>query len=164
MKIGVLSDTHDAMKLFRDTMDCLKDKGCEVLFHGGDFVSPFAFKILGQFTGQVYCVFGNNEGERVMIRQIEGQLDNIELEDEILTTEAGGKRILIKHRPDGVEHYARSGDFDYVFYGHTHKIDLRQEQDTRIINPGEVCGYLTGRSTAALLNTENDHVEIIDVM
>lgn len=164
MKVGIMSDTHDALQYFSKAVHYFEKQDCKALFHGGDFVSPFAFKILGGFPGAVYCVFGNNEGERVFIRQIASQFDNVHLEDEIATAGIEGKRFLIKHRPDGVENYAHSGDFDYVLYGHTHKIDIRRENSTAIINPGEACGYLSGRPTIALLNTDNDDVQIIDLI
>jgi predicted phosphodiesterase len=34
---------------------------------------------------------------------------------------------------------------------------------TLIVNPGEACGYLTGKSTVALLDTDKHKAEIIEL-
>jgi len=48
-----------------------------------------------------------------------------------------------------------------VLYGHTHKLDIHQDGKTLIINPGESCGYLTGHSTAVILDPNTKEYEII---
>jgi hypothetical protein len=53
-------------------------------------------------------------------------------------------------------------EYDYVFYGHLHKIDIRQDKKM-IINPGEICGYLTGKSTFVLLNEKTNENRIIEI-
>jgi len=45
-----------------------------------------------------------------------------------------------------------SGEYDVVVRGHTHSPEIRKEGRTLIINPGEICGYLTGKKTLCLLD------------
>jgi len=48
-----------------------------------------------------------------------------------------------------------------IIYGHTHRTDLRKIGKTLIINPGECGGWLSGKSTIALLDLENLEAKII---
>jgi putative phosphoesterase len=45
-----------------------------------------------------------------------------------------------------------SGEYDAVIKGHSHTTEIRREGRTLVINPGECCGYLTGRQTVSLLD------------
>jgi putative phosphoesterase len=47
-----------------------------------------------------------------------------------------------------------------VIYGHTHEIEIKKE-DSIIINPGECCGYLTGKKSIAILNLQKMDAHII---
>jgi len=59
---------------------------------------------------------------------------------------------------------AESGKFDVVVYGHTHNADIRKASSgCLIINPGEVCGWLTGKPTVAILNTETMEVKLMEL-
>ncbi|MEM2810730.1 MAG: metallophosphoesterase family protein, partial [Candidatus Korarchaeum sp.] len=58
---------------------------------------------------------------------------------------------------------ASSGRFDFVLYGHTHEVHIEEIGDTLVVNPGELCGKLSGRRTAALLYTEAKKAEILDL-
>ncbi len=163
MKIGFMSDSHDALDKIEDAIKIFKKYDCKVLFHGGDFVSPFAFKLLKDFGGPVRAVFGNNEGEKVFIRKIAESFDDLILEDEILITEIEGKRIIMKHRDVGVNDFAKSQNYDFVFYGHTHKLEIREIYGSIIVNPGECCGYLTGKPTVSIIDLATKEVKIIDI-
>ena len=45
------------------------------------------------------------------------------------------------HRPDGLESFARSGDYDLIIHGHTHRAEVRKVGETVILNPGEGSGW-----------------------
>ena len=69
--------------------------------------------------------------------------------------QAGVLRIALTHGDE--EELLRSltvcGGYDVVIYGHTHQASVTEEGCTLVINPGEICGYLTGKSTFAILDT-----------
>ena len=53
-------------------------------------------------------------------------------------------------------------DCDWYLHGHTHR--LRHEPGRpAVVNPGEASGWLFGRSTVALLDTESGEVEFLDL-
>jgi len=62
-----------------------------------------------------------------------------------------------------VEALAVSDRWDAVLYGHTHRIDLRRVGQTLVLNPGEVYGALTGRSTFAVLDLDRMEAEVVEV-
>jgi hypothetical protein len=47
-----------------------------------------------------------------------------------------------------------SGEYDVVVRGHSHRASVRDENGILVINPGEVCGYVSGSNTVAFLDTE----------
>jgi len=61
-------------------------------------------------------------------------------------------RIALLHGNDRelLETLAACGSLDLLVYGHTHRPEIRREGALLIVNPGEVYGHLTGRSTVAL--------------
>ena len=66
------------------------------------------------------------------------------------------------HEPFGLEALAASGAWSLVVYGHTHRVDVRPGP-TPVINPGETCGWLTGRPTAAVVDLETGQAEILEL-
>ncbi|MEM2218261.1 MAG: metallophosphoesterase family protein, partial [Thermofilaceae archaeon] len=60
-----------------------------------------------------------------------------------------------------VESLAKSGDYNVIVYGHTHELDVRRMGKVLIINPGEVCGYLSGISTAVIFDPEKFETEVV---
>jgi putative phosphoesterase len=55
------------------------------------------------------------------------------------------------------------GNFDAVVHGHSHSEVSRKNGKTLVVNPGEVCGYLTGNPTIALLDTVKRESKILEI-
>ena len=53
--------------------------------------------------------------------------------------------------------------FDVIVHGHTHRAGVHRKGNTLVVNPGEACGYLSGRSTIALFDTDNQKANIIEL-
>jgi putative phosphoesterase len=53
------------------------------------------------------------------------------------------------------------GAYDVVVHGHTHQASLSKEGRTLVVNPGEICGYLSGKSTFAILDATTRAARII---
>ena len=69
---------------------------------------------------------------------------------------------VLMHEPKSIDALVASGHYDLVVYGHTHQIDLR-EGPCVVVNPGEACGYLSGRATVVVLDTATMKPERIDL-
>jgi uncharacterized protein len=161
MKIGVISDSHDNLSNIRKAVEIFSTNGVEALIHGGDFCSPFTlaeFKPLSQKGVKMHAVFGNNDGDRVLlVRRGEGFCA---FADGSLTVTLGGKRIVVLHYPDLAEDLFRLGAYDLVIYGHNHTIRV-EGREKKLLNPGTSAGYLAEKATVALVETEGMEVQII---
>ena len=62
-----------------------------------------------------------------------------------------------------IDDLAESQKYEVIIYGHTHRTDLRKIGKTLIVNPGECGGWLSGKSTIALLDLENLEAKIINL-
>lgn len=161
MLVGIMSDSHDYMPRIRAAVKTFIDAGAGAVIHAGDFISPLTFDCFKGLDVPFHAVFGNNDGEKFLLRARFAPLGQIH--ERFCKTGIAGRRFIITHENDVVDSLARSGDYDVVVYGHSHGIDLRRLGGTLVVNPGEVCGWLSGRSTAALLDTDSLDVRIVDL-
>lgn len=158
--IGLITDTHDNQTTAAKAVELFNARGVSLVLHGGDYIAPFnakPFKALkAKFTG----VFGNNDGERFGLRAAFAEVGPIHRAPFELVQD--GKKLLMLHEPDALDALIVSGVYDVIFYGHTHKIDLREGR-TLVINPGEAGGWVTGRATVGVLDLSAMKVEIVDL-
>lgn len=157
MLIGVLSDTHDRVPMIDAALSIFTERGVEAIVHAGDFVAPFAMQRLLQFGGPLYATYGNNDGERAGLKKLLPQL-----KDGPLFVEIDGCTILVHHfidwcHPDDIERA------DVVITGHTHEVVNRVDLSALLLNPGEGCGWLSGRCTVAILDTAGPSAEVLEL-
>lgn len=168
MKIAIISDTHDHKDNILKAVSIMNERDVDALIHCGDYISAFVVrwfdglkdKIKHNFTG----VYGNNDGDRVFLKENLGQICNLVGNELIANFDS--KRVFASHMPNEeiVDAIASSGKFDIVIYGHTHSIvNKKYENGVLVVNPGEACGYLTGKSTFAIIDTEKMEAEIIEL-
>ena len=161
MKIGIMADSHDNLPLIRRAIDRLQAEGAECLIHAGDFIAPFAVREILKFNGPVHGCFGNNDGERAGIRRLWP-----EVADPPRKLSLGGRNVLLVHD------VAQAGPKDLAWAdvfvsGHSHQPSVEKVKDEAgehlRINPGESGGWLSGRSTIALLDTETLEARILEL-
>ncbi len=158
-KLGILSDTHDHLDRIAQAVALLKSRGAEGLLHLGDIVSPFALKAVKKFDGPLYVIYGNNDGEKAGLKRVfEG------IQDGPVVLEISGRKLGIAHSREEIPGAYRD-TCDGIFYGHTHAKVLIPKQNGKPLelNPGEGCGWLTGKPTCAMLNLETMEAEILDI-
>ncbi len=171
MKLGILSDTHDNLPAIERIVERLNAEKVDLVLHAGDFVSPFTAGPLGKLDAPLVGVFGNNDGDRLhLARRFDG-IGAIYAGHHAF--EVDGVRVVLMHEPKSIDTLAASGAYDLVIYGHTHEVDVRPGsqagsgpqaapgRSAAVVNPGEACGWLTGRSTAALFDTRTLTAEIV---
>ncbi len=157
MIAGILSDTHDNMDQLRKAVALFRERKVDHVIHAGDFTSPFTFRVLNELTCGFTGVFGNNDGDRLLLhKRSAGRVFQ-----QPHTFELDGKKIVLIHEHHVADALADSGHYDIVIYGHTHKPDVRKTGDTLIINPGETGSWLYGKSTVAVADLESMTAEII---
>lgn len=168
MKLAVISDSHDHKKNILKAVSKINKKDVDALIHCGDYISAFVVRWFDGLNENIkerfFGVYGNNDGDRVFLKQNLGQIcDLVGME---LISEFDGKKIFAAHMPnqETVDAIASSGKFDIILFGHTHALmNKRYENGVLVVNPGELCGYLTGRATFAIVDTNKMEVEIIEL-
>jgi len=161
MKIGVMADSHENMPMIARAVEIFNSEGVGLVLHAGDIISPITAKELGKLDAKMIAVFGNNDGEKLFLRE---KFKNIgELYERAWEGEVDGKRILLMHSPETLHALERSGNYDIIVYGHTHEVDVRKGR-TLVVNPGECGGWLTGKCTVAIIDTRDMSVEIRELV
>lgn len=162
MKIGLMSDTHDRIESTEKAIDFFNISGVEHVLHAGDLVSPFIASKFIDLKAELHYVWGNNDGDREHIKSNFNEI-GVDLLGNFAVLEFNSRKIALIHgtNENFIQALAKSGEFDAVVRGHTHKSSI--QEDPMIINPGEVCGYLSDDQTVALLNLNDMSVEIIRI-
>ncbi len=155
MIVGIVSDSHDNMcKIERGLAD-FENRGVETILHAGDFVAPFALKAFLRAGLPFIGVYGNNDGEREGLGKMHNKLfegpHRFSLAD---------RTVLMAHEKESIEQ-ARQGDEDLIIFGHNHAPDIVVDSSLWV-NPGEMGGWLTGRSTGAIVNLREMTAELIE--
>jgi hypothetical protein len=159
VKIGVLSDSHDDLDCLAKAVALFNAEGAVQVLHAGDIVSPFTFEIFRELRAPLGGVYGNNDGDRLLLR--ERSAGALHTQPHFVTLDS--MRGVIVHEPPLVKSLARSGDFDLVIYGHTHAPDVRREGTTLVVNPGKAAYLNKGRATVALLDTVSREARVIEL-
>ena len=161
MKFGIISDTHDNLPRIKEAVGIFNREKVELVLHAGDFVSPFTFLEFKNLNCSLKGVFGNNDGDKLYLQEKFRGIGK--LYPTPYNVKINNKNIVILHKEKLIDALAESQKYDVIIYGHTHRIDLRKTGKTIIINPGECGGWLTGKSTIALLDLVNLEVKIVDL-
>ncbi|MBI5848968.1 MAG: metallophosphoesterase [Nitrospirae bacterium] len=159
MLIGIISDTHDNMPVIHRAVEILNKRNVAHVIHAGDFCSPFTFMALKHLQCDFTGIYGNNDGERVLLQK----LSNGRIFTQPYIFELAGKKIVIMHEQHVVDALAVSAQFDLIAYGHTHTSDIRKQGNTLIANPGELSGWLYGKSTMAIADLSSLSAELIEL-
>lgn len=163
MKIGVFTDVHDNLKNLNYTLEYFERLSIGDIIFCGDFCSPIPAKRMGNFKGNIHCVFGNGDGDRFKILEFSlTQFNNLKVYGEHAEIELGQRKIAVTHYPLYATALARTGDYNAVFSGHTHSIQTEVFGDCLWLNPGDVLG-LNGTATFAVYDTDTNKAEIIEI-
>lgn len=154
MKIAIISDTHDNVYNVLAIRQLILAEGVDAIVHCGDLTDASILGYFGDF--QLYYTFGNCDLSYIVSDELHLQGDRIQAGNE-LSLDLNGKRIYVTHgHIDGcLEKALASGDYDYIFHGHTHRFVDEQIGTTRIINPGALGGKKVDTLSFAFLDLES---------
>jgi putative phosphoesterase len=108
-------------------------------------------------------VLGNNDGELLTIEVFNKLGGKVKRQFNSFTWD--NRRIAVMHGEmlEVIEALILSKMYDIVISGHTHDPKIEKKDGVLHVNPGENCGYLTGKSTIAIIETATLTAEIIEV-
>ena len=147
MKFAIISDTHDNWANFEKAINWLNKEDIKLVLHCGDIQSQEIIDSANKlFKGEIKYAKGNGDFDLQNIKWVE------ELKLEKL-------KVAFMHFPDNAKKLAQSGEFDLVFYGHTHRPWEEKIDKCRMINPGELAGQFY-KPTFAIYDTVTENLEL----
>jgi len=160
MKFAIISDSHGNSVNFKNIVRWLNKEGIALILHAGDIGDPDSLKeSLADFLGEFFGVFGNMDKDFKIFVEEYNKIPRVKIEEKIMETEIGGKKIAVTHFPEKARDLAESGNYDLVFYGHTHRPWEEKVGNCRFINPGESAGQFY-KSTFAVYDTDTDKLDL----
>jgi putative phosphoesterase len=165
MLVGLIADTHDRLPMVEKAVKRLNEEKVGLVLHAGDYVAPFVIPKFKDLRTKLIGVFGNNDGDRELLKRRFREHEGSEIRGNFAEVAIDGLKIALLHGDDEglVKALVESGGFDVVVHGHAHKAEVSRRGKTLVVNPGEACGYLTGKSTIGLLDTANCEVRIVEL-
>lgn len=147
MKTAIVSDTHDNIVNFSKAIAWCNANSITFMLHCGDICSQSTIDEAKKlFKGEIRYVRGNGD---YSLHEIP---DTLELD-------LKGKMVAAVHYPDLAKKLAESGNYDFVFYGHTHKPWLEKVGNCTLANPGEIAGQRF-KPTFAVYDAQTDKLEL----
>lgn len=165
MLIGLISDTHDNLPIVERVVEKLNHEKVGLVLHAGDYVAPFVIPKLKELTAKLIGVYGNNDGDRELLKKKFNGIKGLEMRGNFAEISDADLKIGLLHGDDVelLKALIGSEGFDVIVHGHTHRAGVYRKGKTLVVNPGEACGYLSGRSTIALFDTDNQKANIIEI-
>ncbi|MDH5374862.1 MAG: metallophosphoesterase [Candidatus Bathyarchaeota archaeon] len=165
MLVGLIADTHDRLPMVDKAVKKLNEENVELVLHAGDYVAPFVIPKFKKLRAKLIGVFGNNDGDRELLKKRFGEHEELEMRGNFAEIVVDGLKIALLHgnEEELLMALINGESFDVVVYGHTHNAEVYRKGKTLVVNPGEVCGYLTGKSTVALLDIDKREAKVIEL-
>jgi len=162
--VGLIADTHDRLKMVDKAIETLNEQEVKLVLHAGDYVAPFVIPRFKELNAKLVGVFGNNDGDRELLKKKFSDL-GLEIHGGFAELNVDGLKIALLHghEEELLNALINSEGFDVIVHGHTHKAEVYRKGKTLIVNPGEACGYLSGKPTSALLDTDERNVRILEL-
>jgi uncharacterized protein len=157
--IGIMSDSHDHMDAIRAAVKVFNSAEVDLVIHAGDLIAPFTANEFKNLQSPFEAIYGNNDGERRVLMTKFQELCALEDFKEL---EVDGRKIALIHGTNEalVDALRESGRYDMVIRGHTHQMSVI-EGETMVINPGETCGYLSGKKTILIMDSDDLSWELV---
>jgi len=159
MKLGLIADTHDNVPMIKRAVAFFNKADVDLVLHAGDYVSPFSLKPLFSLACDFLGVWGNNDGDKIALQKMaQGRIES----SPYITT-YGEKKILLGHYFETLNALVSSQEYHLIIFGHTHQPEIRKEAKTLVVNPGECGGWLSEKSTIAVVDLEHLEAKIIEL-
>ena len=172
MKVAIIADTHDHMRLLSRVVSYLNEVKIDLLIHCGDWDMPFTMRAVSKAKFPIRSVLGNGDPD---IQKFQYQLQNLpilkglslDIQPEMQDFVIDGKRVCVFHGDDDntIKLIKETQFFDLFCVGHNHTYSVEQIGKTLVVNPGSFIGYKeeTGPEPAHMViyDTTNNKTETV---
>ncbi len=155
-----MSDSHDNLNAIKKAVKIFNKNQVDLVIHAGDLISPFTAAEFLKLQAPLEAIYGNNDGEREGLKIAFSDLCLLE---DFKDISFASRRIAVIHGniPPLVESLVQCRKYDIVIRGHSHQFGISTGK-TMLINPGECCGYLTGKKSLVLLDPGDLSYEMVE--
>lgn len=131
---------------------------CSHLFFAGDATSATIMQYLSTFTGEIHTVYGNNDYPHMSFIFAQKMYPTVIQHGEEMLLTIDDTELYMSHYSEKAEAAARSAGGRVCIFGHTHRPHISTlENDSILLNPGEICGKRFGTPTCAIFDIETKH-------
>jgi len=170
MKIGIISDTHDHVERIKKTIEILNKEKIQLAYHLGDICSPFVLPLFKDLKCNINGILGNNDAD--IFKLIKRAPENFSFHDGFYVDEFNGKKICLFHGdPEELAiNLFESGKYDLLLRGHNHIAEIKRNEKTLMINPGNLIGKFNEASklwtepSVAVYELDKDKARIIRII
>ena len=161
MKIAIISDVHNNEVNLKKALGVSKKEGAENLICCGDLASRETLDFMADnFSGEIFLAFGNMDDEHMGDFKYVDNYRNVNIFGNFGEAEFDKQKIAFVHYPEKARKLAKSGKYNFVFYGHTHKPWEEMVGECKILNPGCITGDRF-QPTFAIWDTENNEFRLV---
>lgn len=158
MKIGIISDIHDNLANLDKFLEFARINNLAEIICLGDVTDEETIRHLAlNFKGRINLIRGNMD---IYEAEILKELNNVNYLGRYGSFLAEGSRVGLIHEPDFYNELLKGQkDFNYIFYGHTHKPWVEKKAGAIMANPGTLGGVFQ-KACFAVWDTESGNLEL----
>lgn len=160
MRVAIFSDSHDNIPNLNKFFDWINKNGIKEVIFCGDLCASATLRdiIMPKYEEKLYMVFGN-VADRENLSKLVLKYNNVIHFGDQGSIKIDGLRIGFVHYPEKARIMAETKEYDFIFYGHTHKPWLESVGNCFMANPGTLAG-LFNKATFAVLDTNTSKLEL----
>lgn len=160
MVIAIISDTHDNIANLDKFLVFAGKNSVGAVIHCGDIASgETLIHLADNFSGKIFAVLGNMDYSQSVKSAAQKFPKKISLWEDTGKISIAGLNICFSHFKEKALGAGETSDFDFIFYGHTHKPWLEKSGNCLVANPGNLAGLIY-KSTFAVLDAKNKRLEL----
>lgn len=165
MKIGILTDTHDQIKLIEKAVSYFNQQKVDLVIHCGDLIAPYTLKMYLPLKCPIKFLFGNNTGDIFLHFNFAKKygLTNFEF-NTFYALNLDGKKIAVYHgdNKEITDALIKCGDYDCVFSGHDHNARILNFGKVLFVNAGTLVESF-GEPTIAMYDTQINQANLVAI-
>lgn len=161
MKIGLLSDTHNNLPNLIAALETFRDRSIQTVIHCGDLTD---FDLVSHFHDfRLIYLTGNMDYASGTIQRRVAKLNQDNFAGPVFRGKLDGVAVAATHShiEGKLMELIQSGDYEWIFHGHTHQRRDEVIRGVRIVNPGALGGLKRSPRSFCIVDLNEPNVEFI---
>jgi putative phosphoesterase len=161
MQIAILSDTHNHLANLQKALRIIEDENIQTVIHCGDVTTTETLALLSPC--KVILTYGNGDFSSGEMRNTLLRFNPGSYAGSVFQGEIDGLMIAVTHghHLSQFQNLINSQQFDWIFFGHSHRREDRLQGRTRLVNPGALGGLHKEERSFCILDTQTRQIRFI---